>query len=162
MERLGRSRRGEGDQNHGGVVVSTNGGGSGDWLSDELPAGVAVTSLSFNGTSRQLAAATFSRGAYVLDLDDVAPSVQITYPHYGDTVSGTITVTATASDNHRVAGVQFKLDGANFGAEVTSPPYQVTCNTTTTLNGSHQLTAVARDPAGNTTTSAIVKVKVAN
>jgi len=131
-------------------------------MSDGIPAGMAVTSLSFNGTSRQLAAGTFGRGAYVLDLDDVAPTVSITYPHNGDTVSGTITVTATALDNHKVAGVQFKVDGANLGAEVTLPPYQVNWDTTMTANGSHQLTAVARDPAGNITTSSIVKVKVSN
>lgn len=151
-----------GDLVHGGVLASTDGGGSWTWMSDGIPAGMAVASLSFNGTSRQLVAATFGRGAYILDLDDVPPTVSITFPHYGDTVSGTITVTATAADNHRVVGVQFKLDGTNLGAEVTSPPYQVTWDTTTTTNGTHTLTAVARDPAGLMTTSAIVKVNVAN
>ena len=37
--------------------------------------------------------------------------------------SGTTTVTATATDNGGVAGVQFKLDGANLGAEDTTAPY---------------------------------------
>jgi len=45
--------------------------------------------------------------------------------------------------------VQFKLDGANLGAEATSAPYSVTWNTTTMANGSHTLSAVARDAAGN-------------
>ena len=64
-----------------------------------------------------------------------------------------MTVAANASDNVGVAGVQFKLDGANLGAEDTASPYSVTWNTTTATNGSHTLTAVARDAAGNTTTS---------
>src|SRR2546425_3634164 len=38
-------------------------------------------------------------------------------PASGATVSASITVSANASDNVGVAGVQFKLDGANLGAE---------------------------------------------
>ena len=41
-------------------------------------------------------------------------------------------------------------------------PYSVSWNTTTVTNGNHTLTAVARDAAGNTTTSAPVTVTVAN
>ena len=48
---------------------------------------------------------------------------------------------------------QFKLDGANFGAEDTTLPYSVTWNSTTVANGSHTLAAVARDAAGNMGTS---------
>ena len=61
---------------------------------------------------------------------------------------------ANASDNVGVAGVQFQLDGGNLGAEDTSAPFGVVWNTRRTPNGSHTLTAVARDAAGNTTTSA--------
>ena len=45
--------------------------------------------------------------------------MSVTSPADGATVSGTITVTANASDNVGVAGVQFLLDGANLGAEDT-------------------------------------------
>src|SRR6185436_7115785 len=94
--------------------------------------------------------------------DTIAPTVSITAPAAGATLSGTTTVTASASDNIGVAGVQFKLDGANLGAEVTAAPYTVSWNTTLTANGAHALTAVARDAAGNTTTSAAVSVTVNN
>jgi hypothetical protein len=77
-------------------------------------------------------------------------------------VSGTTGVSANASDNVGVAGVQFLLDGANLGAEDTSAPYSTSWDTTTTANGSHVLTARARDAAGNTTTSAAVGVTVSN
>ena len=40
-------------------------------------------------------------------------------------MSGTVTVTATASDNVGVVGVQFRLDGADLGAEDTAAPYSV-------------------------------------
>jgi hypothetical protein len=95
-------------------------------------------------------------------VDTTPPSVNITVPANGSTVSATVTVTATASDNVGVAGVRFTLDGANLGAEDTSAPYSVTWNTTTAANGSHNLGAVARDAAGNSTGSAVVTVTVNN
>jgi hypothetical protein len=84
-------------------------------------------------------------------------------PAAGATVSGSaVTVSAAASDNVGVAGVQFKLDGANLGAEDTTSPYSISWNTTTTGNGSHTLTAVARDAAGNQATAASRTVTVSN
>src|SRR5204863_7925160 len=67
--------------------------------------------------------------------DSTAPTVSVTAPTSGSTVSGTITVSATASDNVGVAGVQFLLDGANLGAEDTSAPYSVSCDTSAVGNG---------------------------
>jgi len=93
--------------------------------------------------------------------DTTPPTVSITSPQSGDTVAGTMTVAATASDNQGVEGVQFFLDG-NFTGDDTSAPYAVPWDTTTTANGSHTLTAVARDAAGNRTTSDPVTVTVSN
>ena len=86
--------------------------------------------------------------------DTTAPTVNITGPTAGATVSGTVTVSATATDNKGVVGVQFLVDGAALGPEDTTAPYSVSWNTTTATNGTHTLTAVARDAAGNKTTSA--------
>src|SRR5579864_3506934 len=94
--------------------------------------------------------------------DTTPPTVSITSPGGGATVSATVTVAANASDNVGVAGVQFLLDGANLGAEDTAAPYMASWNTTGAANGSHTLTAIARDAAGNRTTSAAVTVTVAN
>ena len=94
--------------------------------------------------------------------DATAPAVSITAPAAGTTVSATITVSASASDSVGVAGVQFRLDGASLGAEDTAAPYSVSWNTTTTSAGSHTLSAVARDAAGNSRTSAAVTVTVSN
>jgi len=77
-------------------------------------------------------------------------------------VAGIITVSATAADDVSVVGVQFKLDGANLGAEVTTAPYAVSWNTASVPNAVHTLTAVARDAAGNTSTSSAVTVRVRN
>src|SRR5439155_12715262 len=71
-----------------------------------------------------------------------------------------VTVSASAADNVGVVGVQFKLDGVNLGAEVTTAPYSISWNTTTVSSGAHSVTAVARDAAGNTATSAAITLTV--
>ena len=63
------------------------------------------------------------------------PTVSVTAPANNATVSGTVTVRASASDDTGVAGVQFKLDGVNLGSEDTTSPYSVSWNTTSASNG---------------------------
>src|SRR5205809_492696 len=95
--------------------------------------------------------------------DTVPPTVSLTAPANGVTVTGsTVTVSANASDNVGVARVQFRLDGANLGAALTTPPYSISWNTTTATNASHTLTAQAFDAAGNVGSSAPVTVTVSN
>jgi hypothetical protein len=94
--------------------------------------------------------------------DTTPPTVSITSPVAGAAVSGTITLTANASDNKGVAGVKFKVDGTNSGAEDTTAPYSASLDTTALSNGSHAIAAEARDAAGNHTTSAGVTVTVNN
>ncbi|HWW94567.1 MAG TPA: Ig-like domain-containing protein [Vicinamibacteria bacterium] len=106
-------------------------------------------------SAAQSATATFT-------LSTTPPTVSLTAPSTGQTVSGSVTVSATASDVVGVAGVQFKLDGANLGAEVTASPYSISWATTGSTNGSHTLTAVARDTANNTATSSPVTVTISN
>ncbi len=93
--------------------------------------------------------------------DTTKPTVSIDSPAGGATVSSTITVSAGASDDVGVAGVQFKIDGTNIGVEDTSAPYAVAWNTTGVPNGRHTLEAVARDRAGNTAVSSL-SVNVSN
>ena len=94
--------------------------------------------------------------------DTTAPTINISAPTNNATVAGTVNVTAAASDNIGVTGVQFKLDGANLGAEDTSSPFSVSWNSAQVGDGAHTLTAVARDLAGNTATSSSVAVTVQN
>lgn len=89
------------------------------------------------------------------------PTVSITAPSDGAMVTGSsVTVSADATDDVGVLGVQFKLDDGNLGSEDTTAPYAITWDTTTSTAGSHTLTAVARDGAGNQTTSTAVNVTV--
>ena len=69
----------------------------------------------------------------------------------------TTTLTASASDNVGVAGVQFFVDGTADGAEDTTAPYAVPWDTQPVANGTHTITAQARDAVGNTTLSAAVR-----
>jgi Bacterial Ig domain/Right handed beta helix region/Fibronectin type III domain len=94
--------------------------------------------------------------------DTTFPSISLTSPANNSSVSGNVTVSANASDNVGVAGVQFKLDGNNLGGEDTSPPYSITWDTAIASNASHVLTAVVRDAAGNTATADDVIVTVNN
>ena len=94
--------------------------------------------------------------------DTTPPTTAITAPAAGSQVSGSVAVSATATDNVAVAGVTFRVDGVAAGAEDTTAPYAYTWNTVSASNGSHALTAVARDTAGNLRTSAVVTVQVSN
>lgn len=98
-----------------------------------------------------------------LVIDTTAPSISITAPLDGATVSGSsVLITATASDTNLV-GVQFKRDTSiNIGSEYTTPDYEVIWDTTALPNGAQSLIAVARDLAGNYATSTVVSVIVDN
>ena len=94
--------------------------------------------------------------------DAIPPTVSITAPTAGTQVSGIVNVTAAAADNIVVQAVQFYVDGVAAGAEDSSAPYGLAWDTRAAANGSHTLTARARDAAGNNTLSAGVAVNVAN
>lgn len=92
--------------------------------------------------------------------DVTPPAVSITSPVAGATLSGTVAISAAASDDVGVAGVQFLVDGINHGAEVTDPPYTMTWNSGGTTAGQHTVAAGVRDATGNCATSAGVVVTV--
>ena len=103
-----------------------------------------------------------SGGGVTTSSDTMAPTVSMTEPSNGATVSGIVNISATASDDMGVSGVQFKVDGVDVGSEDTSSPYSISWNTATVDDGLRVLTAVARDAAGNKTTSGSVTATVDN
>ena len=72
--------------------------------------------------------------------DTVAPVVSVSSPVAGATVSGSVSLAASASDNVGVVGVQFKVDGANVGVEDTSGPFGVSWDSVSVANGPHAVT----------------------
>jgi Concanavalin A-like lectin/glucanases superfamily/Domain of unknown function (DUF1929)/Bacterial Ig domain len=94
--------------------------------------------------------------------DTTAPTVSLTAPASGASLTGTTTITANAADAVGVTSVQFRLDGADLGAADTAAPYSYAWDTTTVPDGPHTLTAIARDASGNATTAASRPVEVHN
>jgi hypothetical protein len=128
------------------------------WNSTSATSGVHTLSATARDTSGNMTVVSLT-----VTVDNTAPTVTMTSPVSGGTVAGTaVTVSANVADNVGVAGVQYKLDGANLGAEVTSAPFSMTWNAQSTVDGSHTMSAVARDGAGNTTTSSTVTFTVNN
>src|SRR5262249_13469069 len=69
-----------------------------------------------------------------IPVDTVAPAISLTAPAPGSTVAGSTTISANASDNVGITGVQFMLDGTFFGPEQSALPYQIAWNTANAVN----------------------------
>jgi chitinase len=93
--------------------------------------------------------------------DSIPPVVKVTAPANNATLKSQVTVTATATDNSGVAGVQFQIDGKPVGNEQTAGPYTVSFNSWMYPNGAHTISAVGRDWSGNKGTGTI-SVTIAN
>jgi hypothetical protein len=97
----------------------------------------------------------------VIQVDATAPTVSITSPANGATVTGNIKLVASVSDSQSgVASVSFYVDGSTLIGTVTSPPWQLPWNTHRVASGQHLLTAVATDRVGNRQTSAPITITV--
>jgi glucose/arabinose dehydrogenase/PKD repeat protein len=94
--------------------------------------------------------------------DPQPPTVGITAPANNAVVNDIVTITASATDNVGVSGVQFQIDNVDVGVEDAQSPYTFQWDTRATANGPHTLGARGRDAAGNVGTAAPVAVNVAN
>jgi hypothetical protein len=157
-------------------------GGSGvQFLVDGLPVGASVPGPNYtlpwdtgsvpNGThwlSARVADATGHFGTApvvivtVTNQSTVPPTVELTSPDPGSTVSAVITVSANAAAQIGVPTVQFYVDGAALGAPLTIPPFMTSWDTETLPAGAHTLTVSATDQGGLSSTSAPVVVTVDN
>jgi hypothetical protein len=82
---------------------------------------------------------------------DKRPTVTITSPADGATVSGTATVTANATDDHGVQSVEFLVDGALIDLDSDgSDGWSTTWDTTLVGDGGHTVAAIATDTIGQT------------
>ena len=92
---------------------------------------------------------------------DNPPTIIITNPTNGATVSGTIIFSAIASDDKGIAKVDFYVDGSVKYSITTAGTYSWSLDTTIYANGSHILKAVAVD-TNNQTSASEVTVTVSN
>ncbi len=95
-------------------------------------------------------------------LDTAAPQITLGAPTTGSTVSGTINLSATATDNVGIAGVTFLINGTATGTEITTAPYQLSFDTTKLANGTYTFAARARDAVGNSSTTQNATVTISN
>jgi hypothetical protein len=93
--------------------------------------------------------------------DTIPPTTAITTPLAGAIVSGTTTVSASASDNIGVAKVELWKDGVLFATDTTSP-YDFAWDTTKNTSATHLLQSRAYDREGNIGSSAQTSVTVSN
>lgn len=99
-------------------------------------------------------------GQQLVDFFDVTgpaptpPSLVVTAPSEGATVAGSVTITADASDDDGVGGVDFFVDGQLLFAD-TQPPYEATWDATSAGSGTHTISVIATDTLGASSQASI-------
>ena len=116
---------------------------------------------SLYGYGRVDAHAAVAAAASAVAVDTQAPTVGITSPGASSSVNGTVTVSASASDNVGVTRVELRANGTLVASDLIAP-YQFAWDTTKAANGGANLVATAYDAAGNAKASSAVTVNVAN
>jgi hypothetical protein len=86
--------------------------------------------------------------------DVTAPTVSITSPSNGSTVSGTVTVSISGSDNVGVTSISATAGGASLGS-VANSSASFSWNTSGLADGNYIITATAKDAAGNSNSTNI-------
>jgi hypothetical protein len=92
--------------------------------------------------------------------DTLDPLMWIMSPYEDETVSGMVTIDVEAYDASGIAGVVFEMDGAVIGAEDVAAPWSYAWDTSASAPGSHLITVIVRDTAGNAARSDTVPVVV--
>jgi thermitase len=132
------------------------------WDSTKVANGaVTLTAAAYDAAGNSSVSSPVSLNVSNTTNDTTPPTVSITSPSSGTTVSGTVTVSANASDNVGVTRVDFRVNGATVATSNVSP-YKFTWDSTTVANGTVTLTTAAYDAAGNSAVSSPVSVNVSN
>lgn len=93
--------------------------------------------------------------------DSTGPTVSLQTPTNGQSLTGSVTMTSTASDASGIASVAFLVDGVVVNTD-TASPYSYAWNSAGVANGSHTVAARATDKANNTATTTAINVTVNN
>jgi len=118
----------------------------------------SITARAFDSSNNQATSAAVS---VTFDNDLTGPTVAVVTPSAGDKVSGTVTLTAEASDPAGISHVIFYVGSTNVGTD-TSAPFSLGYNTRLQSNGTRPITARAYDSWNNLTTSTAVSVTFDN
>ena len=158
------------------TLAATGGSTPYNWslLSGSLPNGLSLNSsgvvsgtpslagsFPFTVQVKDASSTTASRN-FSINIASPVPTVAITSPTNGSTVSGTISVSGTASDSVSISSVQVAIDGGSYSSASGTNKWSFSLNTAALSNGSHSLSAKTTDAAGISATSSPLALTVNN
>jgi RHS repeat-associated protein len=124
------------------------------WETDRIANGTYTLHLKAQDQAGNISEATKTVTTNNANQDLGTPEIHITAPEDKATVTGNVTITATATDNIGVTKVEFLLDGTQI-REFNTTPYSTDLDTQTITNGPHKITGKAYDAKGNVGTDEI-------
>lgn len=137
------------------VATDTTAPYSATWNSSTVSGTTAtISARAVDATGNTATSAT--RSVTIVRVDTTKPTVKITAPANNASITGAITVQATATDDVGVTLVRFLVDGS-VRATDTSAPYSASGTLT---RGTHTIVAEAVDAAGNTQRSSAISVRI--
>ena len=139
----------------GGAWSTASGTGSWSWAwpTTSQPNGTHTVTARAVDTSGNASTTSVSVSVSNTTADTTAPTVAFGAPAAGSTVSGSVAVTGTASDNATVARVDLAVDSGAWQSATGTTSWSWTWNASGAGPGAHTLTARATDASGNTTTT---------
>ena len=111
-----------------------------------------------NSAVSQTVTVSVTSGAPPANPDTTPPVVKILSPASGSRVSGSVTVSVSATDNVALASVSLSIDGSTV-ATSNSGSISYKWNTRKVPSGTHTISAVARDTSGNQATTSIQVIR---
>jgi Big-like domain-containing protein len=124
--------------------------------------------INFVGTEDSSLQTSFVLDDFALNVstpsttDTTPPTTSISSPANGATVSGTVAVNASASDNVGVTQMQLFIDGTLVASNTSATSLSFSWSTLSVADGSHTIVSKAFDAAGNVGTSSTITVTVSN
>lgn len=119
------------------------------WDTSSISNGIHTLSARVTDTSGNVSSTNESVTVSNPVPDTTPPSVRIASPASGGMVSGTVSVSGSASDNVAVASVAISIDGGSWQTANGTTSWNWSWNTSTLTNGSHTIAAEAADTSGN-------------
>jgi len=117
---------------------------------------LTVTAVdSSNNSATATGVLTIDNASVAPPPDTTPPALSITSPAEGAEVSGTVSITASATDDDSgIASVSFSVNGIQLG-EAISPPYIQSWDSEAFADGGQSITVIATDLAGNSVMDSI-------
>lgn len=135
--------------------------GTGGYIEDD-PIKVSkvplIMSPELKVAGRPVAVESVASRGKPIKIDTAPPKVSITSPANGASVSGTVKVSVSASDNVGVISVSLYINNV-YNNVATASPYDFWWVTSTINDGTHVLKAIAIDARGNKDSSMIIVSK---